>query len=344
MRAHLVGSIGLATVDEVFATVGKMLGSHLKRVPDGEPGGRRVWVNWQYPVFLANPFLQLGDEADRSNRGARILRLKLGDGVRAKDLRFGELGYAREARASYSDFCRARKMGLFPEATRFQVCLPTPINVVATACTPGIVLDVEPAYESAMIAEINRLCAAIPPTDLCIQWDMVREVLWWDGRALSTQPPPFSASELRREVLSRLARLTGAVPQEVELGFHLCYGDWGGKHQIDPLDMAAMVDLANAIAAQSRRSLTYVHMPVPITRRDSAYFEPLRQLNLPPESEVYLGLVHLMDGVVGTRERIAMAEQHLPDFGIAAECGLGRAKTPEMVAELLAIHAAVCES
>jgi hypothetical protein len=344
MKAHLVGSIGLPTVDDVFAAVGRLLGRHLSRVPDGEPGGRRVWVNWQYPVFLANPFLQLGSEQDRATRGARILRVKLADGVRPADVRFGELGYAREARSSYADFCRARDAGLFARTTRFQVGLPTPINIVGTACTPATVLQVEPAYHKAMLEEVDRLCSAIPHTDLCIQWEMVREVLWWDGRILKTQPAPFSDSTLREQVLSRLGELCAAVPERVQLGVHLCYGDWGGKHQIDPADTAAMTELANAIVQRAGRDLCYVHMPVPIARNDAAYFAPLRDLKLPPGTEIYLGLVHLDDGISGTQQRIAAARKYLPAFGIAAECGLGRAKTPDMVTDILALHAAICES
>jgi hypothetical protein len=344
MKAHLVGSIGLPTVDEVFLTVGRTLGPYLRRIPDGEPGGRRVWVNWQYPVFLASPYLQLGDEADRTPRGAHILRLRLADGVRQDDVHFGELGYAREARASYLDFCRARDAGNVPKGIRFQVCLPTPINVVATTCAPDVVLRIEPAYETALIAEIGRLCTAIPHSDLCIQWDMVREVLWWDGRILKTQPAPFPSTETRTQVLDRLARLIAAVPIDVELGFHLCYGDWGGRHQIDPADSGAMVDLANAIAAQAGTKLSYVHMPVPIARSDRVYFEPFRDLDLASNTEIYLGLVHLQDGVAGARSRIAAATEFLPEFGIAAECGLGRAKTPEMVDNILALHAAICRA
>ncbi|MGB7021996.1 MAG: hypothetical protein WBD80_22710 [Xanthobacteraceae bacterium] len=55
MNVHLVGSIGLDTVDEVFATVGKLLGPHLRRIPDGEVGGRRQWISWQYPLLLSSP-------------------------------------------------------------------------------------------------------------------------------------------------------------------------------------------------------------------------------------------------------------------------------------------------
>lgn len=344
MRVHLVGSIGLPSVDDVFANVGRILGRHLRRVPDGEPGGRRVWVNWQYPVFLANPYLKLGDDGDRANRGARLLRLKLGDGVSAEDVRFGELGYAREARASYADFCRARTAGVLPPGVRFQVCLPTPINVACTACTPATVLQVEPAYERAMIEEVDRLCAAIPHDDLCIQWDMVREVLWWDGRVLQNQPAPFAATTLRDDVLARLGRLCQAVPDVVELGFHLCYGDWGGVHQIEPIDTGAMVELVNAIAARSGHLLNYVHLPVPIARSDSAYFAPLRRLALSADSEVYLGLLHLRDGVEGARQRVTAAREHLSDFGVATECGLGRCKTATTVTDILALYAAVCDA
>ena len=33
---HLVGSIGLDTVEEVYRTLGGLLGPYLRRVPDGE--------------------------------------------------------------------------------------------------------------------------------------------------------------------------------------------------------------------------------------------------------------------------------------------------------------------
>ena len=58
MDVHLVGSIGLDTVDEVFATVGNMLGPHLHRIPDGEVGGRKLWISWQYPLLRASAFLR----------------------------------------------------------------------------------------------------------------------------------------------------------------------------------------------------------------------------------------------------------------------------------------------
>ena len=123
-HVHLVGSIGLDNVPEIFRTLGKGLGRRLKRVPDGEVGGRRLWVSWQYPLLRANPFLA-ATEVARPRTG--FLELKIADGVNPNDIVFGELGYAREARASYLDFLEAKGRGELPPDVRFQVCLPTPL-------------------------------------------------------------------------------------------------------------------------------------------------------------------------------------------------------------------------
>ena len=55
---HLVGSIGLDTVEEVYRTVGGLLGPYLRRVPDGEVGGRKLWISWQYPLLRASAYLR----------------------------------------------------------------------------------------------------------------------------------------------------------------------------------------------------------------------------------------------------------------------------------------------
>ena len=52
---HFVGSVALDSPEDVFAAIGEQCGPYLKRVPDGEPGGRRLWISWQIPVLRANP-------------------------------------------------------------------------------------------------------------------------------------------------------------------------------------------------------------------------------------------------------------------------------------------------
>jgi hypothetical protein len=337
--AHLVGSVALPSVERVFAEAGEILGKRLKRVPDGEPGGRSLWISWQYPVLRANPYLTV-DESAAGNPASGFRKLILAKGVAAGDLSFGELGYAREARASYIDFRRARDAGRLAPGCRFQVCLPTPFACVFPFISTSAFADVEPAYERAMMAELDCIFAEIPHQDLALQWDVCVEMVLWDGRSSFYRAPWHSSTET--QVTQRMARICAAVPLAVELGFHLCYGDWDAKHFIEPQDMGKMVELANALRSAVMHPIAWVHFPVPVARDDDEFFRVLGGLELDAKTEIYLGLLHLEDGVEGARRRTAAAGKYLGRFGVATECGLGRCKTPDMVLRIFRLHAETC--
>ena len=184
-HVHFVGSVALDTPEEVFAAIGQHCGPYLKRVPDGEPGGRRLWISWQIPVLRANPSL--------AQVGEGQIPLKLADGVEPGRIHFGELGYSREARPSYEDFVAARTAGRLPAGVRFQVSLPTPWAVIMPFCRQPDAQQIYPAYEQAMLREVARICKAIPHHDLAIQWDVCIEMLAWDGRWQNA--PPFPGME-----------------------------------------------------------------------------------------------------------------------------------------------------
>lgn len=336
--AHLVGSIGLDSVEEVFGIVGPTLGPYLRRIPDGEVGGRKIWISWQYPLLRAQPFL-VPDPSGGIRPTNRFPLLCLAEGVKSEDVRFGELNYSREARASYLDFVAAREKGLIPNGVRFQVCLPTPFAVVSSVVLPNSIAVVEAAYEKAMLEEVARICRSVPHQDICIQWDICNEMVIWDGQP--TKAVPYG-DEPRDRIVERIARLCGAVPDDVELGLHLCYGDFDGKHFVEPRDASAMVEFANALAKASPRKLSYVHMPVPRERNDDAFHVPFRNLALGEGTELYLGVVSARDGAEGTRRRITAASRYAPPFGIATECGMARARTRETVRKLLNIHTQIC--
>jgi len=333
-QVHLVGSIGLDSVEEVFRTVGKMLGHRLKRVPDGEPGSRRLWVSFQYPFLRSSPFLR-PDPSGAVRKTSGFPLLCLAQGIDPTELRFGELGYAREARASYLDFCSARSRGELPSHVRFQVCLPTPMGVIYAFCTAPDLLTIEPAYEQAMLREVEAICRAIPHDDLCIQWDFCHEMIIWDGQPHDMLPRVRASKD---EIIARMVRICAPVPAAVELGFHLCYGDFGARHFIEPRDSGKMVEVANALARSVQHEIAYIHLPVPMARTDDDYFRPLQELRLSPTTELYLGLVHAADGVEGTRRRISVARRYVKAFGIATECGMARARTQRVVETLLGIH------
>ena len=141
------------------------------------------------------------------------------------------------------------------------------------------------------------------------------------------------------DILRRMQRICEPILEHVELGIHLCYADFRAKHFLEPRDAGKMVELANALARTVKHELAFVHMPVPIARTDDAYFAPLKDLALSPMTELYLGVVHAVDGAEGTKRRIAAAAKYVGGFGIATECGIAPPCTPQLVNTLLKIHA-----
>jgi hypothetical protein len=111
---------------------------------------------------------------------------------------------------------------------------------------------------------------------------------------------------------------------------------------VEPTDMGDMVEFANRVLRQIRRPVQLIHMPVPRNRADDSYFKPLKLLELQPQTELCLGLVHYTDGVEGAKKRLAIARKYVQNFSLATECGFGR-RDPRTIPELLRIHAEVAE-
>ena len=61
-NVHPVGSVPLANAQAVFETVSAVLGSRLKRIPDGETGERSDWITWLEPVFANHPAFEKSGE------------------------------------------------------------------------------------------------------------------------------------------------------------------------------------------------------------------------------------------------------------------------------------------
>ena len=330
--AHLVGSVPLADNEAVFREVAAKLGTHLRRMPDGETGIRTNWIQWQFPLLTQVPEFEPVDEEP----GPFGPRLQLRSGVSSEDIAFPELGYQAAAIESYTVFARLQDEGVIGEGIRFQVCLPTPLAVIHLRFIPRDQETVEQAYERQLLAELDGMLEAIPAEALAIQWDTAVEFAVLEGilDSFLAEPEP--------DILERLARLGNHVPTDAELGYHLCYGDAGHQHFVEPADTAKLVAVANGVSERVDRPIDWLHMPVPRGRSDEAYFAPLRDLRLHPETESYLGLVHMTDGVEGANARIAAAQTVVTEFGVATECGFGR-RPAETIPDLLEVHAGVAD-
>jgi methionine synthase II (cobalamin-independent) len=334
--AHLVGSVPLADAETVFRTVCSALWSALLRVPDGETGERRRWIWFQRQMLERHPAMEVDPTVPLfvlKQWDGKVLRetplLRFRDGVDPEGVVF-ETGYAEAARASFDVFRRLQNEGAISPRTRFQVCLPTPMASAYMYVSPKARDAYMRAYERALLTALREIVAAIPAGRLAIQWDVCQEVLLAEG-FFADRPADYE-----RQIVAELTRLGDAVPADVEMGYHLCYGSPADEHLVMPHDMGVMVGMANGVRQALGRRIDFLHMPVPKDRLDAGYFKPLTNLSGFSDSLVYLGLIH-HDDRAGDLARIAAARAYLPAFGVSSECGWGRTD-PQRVSGLLESH------
>jgi len=341
----LVGSVPLRTPTSVFAAFGSTLGGCLGAIPDGEPGDRSMWIDflaartyYEHPdvetTYIPTP---TGHPDDwKSTTLENLWQFKLNAGV--AELRFDTLNYAEDAINSYHVFHDMRTRGDLPADMRFQVCLP------ATGSATIIYFRdaddrkvVDAAYEEAMEREIGQIVDRIPADDLLIQFDVCVEMLDLE------QPLPWTAHVPDQQrfdtYVASIHRLLAAVPTEVPVGYHWCYGTLGGWPTVGMTSLALCVRYTNAVISGATRPVDYVHMPTP-RDIDDAFVASLEDLELDPdETRVYLGIIHPEDGEEGVKARDAVVSRHLAAFGAAYVCGFGRLSA-ELLPGLIEIHKA----
>jgi hypothetical protein len=342
----LVGSVPLDTVEDVMRTFGGALARHLPALPDGEVGERRSWVNrLSYQIFNGHLDLETikrpkpvdGVEQllPRSRDDAWQFKVKPG----IERVRFSNpgsrLGYARDAVNSYFVFRTLREKGILPaDGLRFQISIPMVNSVIRPLHFPDPqdLARIRPGFEAALAAEVAAIVEKIPHMDLAIQWDCAWELqaVCGAGKAVPQE------LEVETHALP-IGRLSKVIPQDVQLGFHFCFGTFGGWPAFAPDDLARPVELINAAVASAGRRVDWVHIPT-LDRDDEKFYAPLQRLNA-GGARVYLGAIHTMATL---KQRLDVARKFLPDFGLAAYCGFGRTPPGEMP-RILQDHLAALE-
>ena len=150
---------------------------------------------------------------------------------------------------------------------RFQISLPTPLSPLNNFAALHERAIVEPAYEAAMLREVDEIVEAIPHGEIAIQWDIAFEMGFAEGVPHPMFTPWFD--DVLGGSAERIARASEHVPDGVEVGHHLCYGDFGHEHFLQPTDARRLVEMANAIHAATSRPdrLAAPPRPAPPNRR-----------------------------------------------------------------------------
>jgi hypothetical protein len=340
-HVHFNGSVNLADAESVMREIVARVPSGLRRIPDGETGDRNYWIFFQLQKFQALPWLVPTRPLDATGDYEELPQLRLADGVDPADVTWPDLGYADAYLKSYATFAALREEGVIPAGVRFQVEYPTPLASIGGYIVPEQQQALLGSYEQAMFADLDRLLAALPPGEVAVQWDVAVEFGVLEEAFAPGGAQAFDA------IIAGLARCVDQVPAEIPVGLHLCYGDYGHQHFMQPESLALQVRVLNAVAAKARRPVSFVSFTVPQYQRDPGYFAPLAGLTAGPGTELNFALVpyHPAEQAPGTTDdqvrlvdaALAASPDGSRDWGVCTECGLGRAG-PDEIPELLDLH------
>jgi hypothetical protein len=320
----LVGSLPVDSAEQAFRTGAELFGDLVFALPDGETGPRAAWVGDERERLVRpNPGVEVVQETasptgiPRHAYETPVFAIR--DGV--TELRWDTWPRIDDALASYRVFRELREDGAIPRHLRFQVGLPFPASAL-NAFKADFASDypvAARAYEDLVGRELARLTAEIPPRDLAIQWDSAYEVQDLEGVLAWTA---HGAWERFAGPVSRLTRL---IPEEVMVGYHLCYGTFPEWPMYEARDLGLVVKMANHAIEHSGRPVDWVHIAGSryLRSEDHRFYEPLIDLEA-GDTRVYLGIVLPLDGIPGLKRRHATASQYLGDFGVAMYCGFGR--------------------
>jgi len=339
---HFNGGINLVDAETVMREVASRVPAGVRRMPDGETGERQQWVWFQLAKLWETPGIEKAGTIDQTTGYEQMPKVRLTPGVDPDSVEWPDLGYAEAYAQSFQIFRRLQEAGTMPSGVRFQVEYPTPLATINTWVVAEDQERLEPAYERALFADLDRLIGRLPHEAIAVQWDVAVEIGILE-RAFEAGPGQnFDA------IVDRLVRCAGRVPRDVPVGLHLCYGDYQHSHYKEPESLELQVRLANGVTSGSQRSINWIAFTVPQYQRASAYFAPLGELRVPPDTELNFALVpyHPAQQEPGTTgEQVRLIDEHLasrPDgypgqWGICTECGMARAEREE-IPQLLDLH------
>jgi hypothetical protein len=334
---HFNGGVNLSDAESVMRAIATRVPVGVRRIPDGETGPRQQWIFFQLEKFWQTPGLEQAAAKDQLAPGyEQMPKVRLADGAEPGDVQWPNLGYADAYLESFETFQRLRDDGVIAPGVRFQVEYPTPLASINGWIVREEQDRLEPSYEQALFADLDRLLAAVPHDDIAVQWDVAVEFAILEGGFDATETQTFDG------IVERLARCIERVPADAPAGLHLCYGDYQHQHFKQPESLELQVRLSNAVSSQTARPVNWIAFTVPQNRSDESFFEPLSGLALSSDTEIYLALVpyHPAQQEPGTTdEQLRLVDMKLKgtEWGICTECGMARAER-EDIPDLLDLH------
>jgi len=320
----LLGSLPADSTETALRAGGELFSDLVFALPDGETGPRAAWVGYErerlvrpHPDVETVAVTESPTGIPRHAYETPVFKLRDGVG----DVHWDAWPRIDDAIESYRTFRALRDEGVIPAGLRFQIGLPFPSSALNgfKADFASDFAAALPGFEDLVGREIERLMSEIPAEDLALQWDVCYEVLDIEGVI------PWMGEGAWERFTGPVGRLTRLIPEDVLVGYHLCYGTFPEWPMYEARDMGLLVRMANHAVANSGRTVDWVHMAGPryLRSEDESFFAPLADLDT-GDTRIYLGIVLPIDGLAGLRRRHATASKYLDDFGVAMYCGFGR--------------------
>lgn len=345
---HFNGSVNLPDAETVMREISSRIPTGVRRMTDGETGDRSYWISFQTRKFEQMPEFEMvvsGRTYETSSDAPEMPQLRLAEGASAETIDWPNLGYADEYTKSFATFDELQEQGTIPAGVRMQMQYPTPLASIAGTIVPHDLPAVAPVYEEALLADLDALLERLPHGRVAVQWDIAVELGALEGA--------MGVAMSMEQIAPGIVRCLERVPDDVPVGLHLCYGDYGHQHFKQPESLQMQVDLLNAVTSGTRRRLAFVSFTVPQDRDDSEYFEPLGALKRGSDTELNFALVPYRpaDQAPGTTDRqieridaaLVASGEGAREWGLCTECGMGRVDATD-VPELLDLHSKILSS
>jgi len=336
---HFNGSVNLPDAETVMREISSRIPAGVARMTEGETGDRGYWVFFQRQKFAAMPEFEEAPVPETGGDYERIPLLQLAPGISPEDVSWPHIGYAAAYYDSFDTFRALQDEGVIAAEARMQLQFPTPIAALSMV-SPQDAQRLAPSYAAALFADLHQALDRLPHDRIAVQWDVAVEIGLLTG-GFPVEAPPFDT------VVASLVACLNEVADDVPVGVHLCYGDYGHAHFVQPESLALQVQLLNALTASARRSPAFAAFTVPQGRSDAAYFEPLRELRADTVTELAFALVpyHPADQSPGTTaEQAQLIDTYLGqssggvrNWSVCTECGMGRVDRDD-VPQLLDLH------
>jgi hypothetical protein len=332
-RAYMVGGMEGASPESAMRTMIGYLGAALMSLPDPEVDTpefplRAQWCTTELLRIPEIPGVEQVQPGGYTGYG------DVPSYTAARELTVADFSHAvifQEAfRQTYS-FSRRLRQGLDMAA---QMGTPAPLDIALFSFHK--VGGAEHDAFAAAKAEQIMACQAVADhagDKLVVQIETVAAV----NMTASSEDPAGTAKQLAG-LLATLPRLCPGVTFTA----HICNGDWGHQAMTNPASAQPLVLLANEIAAQwpDGATLAGIHMPFAAGEQppsgDVAWYEPLRQLDLPGSTFLAAGAAHESVTEDGLRKVLDMIETSARrEVAVSPACGLGRRPSREQALNVL---------